>query len=80
VLEQSKDKMPLLLLISMGLFIGREVLTAEGKTIKNKEEIFSLLRALWVPTKKHIINPYLRHQRRKDPISEGQIKKSKILT
>lgn len=53
----------------MGLFIGREVLTAEGKTIKNKEEIFSPLRALQGSTKLAVIR-YLRHQKRKDPVSK----------
>lgn len=42
---------------------------AEGKTIKNKEEIFSPLRALQGSTKLAVIR-YLRHQKRKDPVSK----------
>lgn len=49
-LELRKDKrqmarLPLLLLISVGLFM-RGLLTTAGRTIKNKEEFLSILRAL----------------------------------
>jgi hypothetical protein len=33
----------------MSIYRGRGLLMAEGKTIKNKEEILYLLRALWGP-------------------------------
>ena len=72
VLEQKKDRMPLLLLMSMALFIGREVLMAEGKTIKSKEENPFPKKCSVGAYKKIMISiiHYLRHQREKDPISE----------
>jgi hypothetical protein len=38
-------------------------------TIKNREKILSLLRALWRPKRLAIFH-YLRYQRGKDPVSE----------
>lgn len=58
-LELRKDKGqmargPLLVLISVGLFM-RGLLTTAGRTIKNKEEFLSILRALQGPKKLAII-------------------------
>lgn len=55
--------------IHVAIYRGKVLLTAEGKTIKNKEEIFSPLRALQGSTKLAVIR-YLRHQKRKDPVSK----------
>lgn len=62
--------------MTMGLFIGRALLIAEGKTIKNKEEVLSLLRVLWGP-KKLAIKHGLGHQKGKDTVSEGNNKADK---
>lgn len=50
--------------ISMGL------LTAEGKTVKNKDEILALLAALWLPKRLAIMH-CLGHQRANNPVSRG---------
>ena len=46
------------------------LLTAEGKTIKNKEEILALLEALWLPLKVAIIH-HPRHQKGTSEIDQG---------
>jgi hypothetical protein len=48
------------------------LLTAEGKTIKNKEGILALLEALWPPLKVVIIHDP-RHQKRTSEIAQGNM-------
>ena len=52
------------------IYRERGLLTAKGKTIKNKEEIKALLSALWLPKKLAIIH-CLGHQKPGTPISRG---------
>lgn len=46
------------------------LLTAEGKTIKNKDEILALLQAIWLPTKVAIMH-CPSHQKGTGPVSQG---------
>lgn len=48
----------------------RGLLTAEGQTIKNKQEILDLLSALWLPAKLAIIHCQ-GHQKADDPVARG---------
>lgn len=48
--------MPLSLPMCAALYIRIEVLTSEGKMIKNKEEILNLLCAVWLPHQVAIIH------------------------
>ena len=52
------------------IYRERGMLTAEGKSIKNKEEIVSLIDALWLPKKLAIIH-CPGHQKPTDPVSRG---------
>jgi hypothetical protein len=56
--------------IHVAIYRGKVLLTAEGKTIKNKEEVPSLLRVLWGPKGLTVIH-CSGHQKEKEPISEG---------
>ena len=52
------------------IYRERGLLTAEGKTIKNKEEILALLKALWLPKRLAII--YCPgHQKPVTPVARG---------
>ena len=48
----------------------RGLLTAAGKTIKNKEEILKLLEAVWLPDKVAILH-CKEHQKGDNPITQG---------
>ncbi|XP_045327125.1 uncharacterized protein LOC123594397 [Leopardus geoffroyi] len=52
------------------IYRERGLLTAEGKDIRNKEEILALLAALWEPKKLAIVH-CPGHQKTTDPISRG---------
>ncbi|XP_053745273.1 uncharacterized protein LOC109256981 [Panthera pardus] len=52
------------------IYRERGLLTAEGKDIKNKEEILALLAALWEPKKLTIVH-CPGHQKTTDPVSQG---------
>lgn len=52
------------------IYRERGLLTAEGKTIKNKDEILTLLAALWLPKRLAIIH-CPGHQKTNDPVSRG---------
>ena len=52
------------------IYRERGLLTAEGKDIRNKEEILALLAALWEPQKLAIVH-CPGHQKTTDPISRG---------
>ncbi|KAK1333903.1 LOW QUALITY PROTEIN: hypothetical protein QTO34_006292 [Cnephaeus nilssonii] len=52
------------------IYHERGLLTAEGQTIKNKQEILDLLLALWLPTKLAIIHCQ-GHQKADDPVARG---------
>lgn len=52
------------------IYRERGMLTAEGKSIKNKEEIVSLIDALWLPKKLAIVH-CPGHQKPSDPVSRG---------
>ncbi|XP_058549209.1 uncharacterized protein LOC131490745 [Neofelis nebulosa] len=52
------------------IYRERGLLTAEGKDIKNKEEILALLAALWEPKKLAIVH-CPGHQKTTDPVSRG---------
>jgi ribonuclease HI len=52
------------------IYQKRGLLTAEGKTIKNKQEILDLLAALWLP-KKYAIIHCPGHQKAETPIARG---------
>ncbi|KAK1342249.1 hypothetical protein QTO34_015005 [Cnephaeus nilssonii] len=52
------------------IYHERGLLTAEGQTIKNKQEILNLLSALWLPTKLAIIHCQ-GHQKADDPVARG---------
>jgi hypothetical protein len=54
----------------MGPYTKRGLLMAEGKTIKNKQEILNLLAALWLPKKLAIIH-CPGHQKAETPIARG---------
>lgn len=53
------------------IYRERGLLTAEGKTLKNKAEILELLRALWLPKALAIIH-CLGHQKADRPVA-GEI-------
>ncbi|KAK1342265.1 hypothetical protein QTO34_015021, partial [Cnephaeus nilssonii] len=55
------------------IYQERGLLTAEGRTIKNKQEILNLLAALWLPTKLAIIHCQ-GHQKADDPIARDNQK------
>ena len=52
------------------LYTERGLLTAEGKTIKNKTEVLKLLRALWLPQALAIIH-CPGHQKADTPVAGG---------
>lgn len=52
------------------IYKERELLTLEGKTIKNKDEIQALFKALWLP-EKLAVTYCPGHQRRDGPIPMG---------
>ncbi|XP_062031147.1 uncharacterized protein LOC133747014 [Lepus europaeus] len=52
------------------IYRKRGLLTAEGKTIKNKKKILALLAALWEPKRLTIVH-CLGHQKPIDPVSRG---------
>ncbi|XP_029779157.1 uncharacterized protein LOC115278806 [Suricata suricatta] len=52
------------------IYRERGLLTAEGKNIKNKNEIIALLKAIWAPKKLAIVH-CPGHQKVTDPISRG---------
>lgn len=52
------------------IYKERELLTLEGKTIKNKDEIQAFFKALWLP-KKLAVTHCPGHQRRDGPIPGG---------
>ncbi|KAK1329798.1 LOW QUALITY PROTEIN: hypothetical protein QTO34_009981 [Cnephaeus nilssonii] len=52
------------------IYHERGLLTAEGRTIKNKQEILDLLSALWLPAKLAIIHCQ-GHQTADDPVARG---------
>lgn len=52
------------------IYIERGLLTAEGKTIKNKQEILELLEAPWLPKKLALMH-CPGHQKGTDAISRG---------
>ncbi|XP_076419054.1 uncharacterized protein LOC121825602 [Peromyscus maniculatus bairdii] len=52
------------------IYLERGLLTAEGKTIKNKQEILELLKALWAPKKLAIMH-CPGHQKGEGPIQQG---------
>ena len=52
------------------LYRERGLLTAEGKTVKNKTEILELLGALWLPKALAIIH-CPGHQRADTPVARG---------
>ena len=52
------------------IYRERGLLTAEGKTIKNKEEILALLKALWLPKRLAIIH-CPGHQKPVTPVARG---------
>ncbi|XP_059537141.1 uncharacterized protein LOC132226566 [Myotis daubentonii] len=55
------------------IYQERGLLTAEGRTIKNKQEILDLLAALWLPAKLAIIHCQ-GHQKADDPVARGNQK------
>ncbi|XP_059516784.1 uncharacterized protein LOC132213925 [Myotis daubentonii] len=55
------------------IYQERGLLTAEGWTIKNKQEILDLLAALWLPAKLAIIHCQ-GHQKADDPVARGNQK------
>lgn len=52
------------------IYMERGLLTAEGKTIKNKQEILKLLQALWLPKKLAVMH-CPGHQKGTDVVSKG---------
>ena len=52
------------------IYRERGLLTAEGKTIKNKETILELLQTLWLPKKLAIVH-CPGHQRGDCPVARG---------
>ena len=52
------------------IYKERDLLTAAGKTIKNKEEILKLLEAIWLPDKVAILH-CKGHQKGDDPVTQG---------
>ncbi|KAK1346847.1 hypothetical protein QTO34_000707 [Cnephaeus nilssonii] len=52
------------------IYQERGLLTAEGQTVKNKQEILDLLSALWLPAKLAIIHCQ-GHQKADDPLARG---------
>ncbi|VFV39610.1 pol_fenv1 ame: full=pol polyprotein contains:, partial [Lynx pardinus] len=52
------------------IYRERRLLTAEGKDIKNRDEILALLVAIWAPKKLAIVH-FPGHQKITDPISRG---------
>ena len=52
------------------IYRERGLLTAEGKTIKNKETILELLQTLWLPKKLAIVH-CPGHQRGDSPVARG---------
>ncbi|XP_047418105.1 uncharacterized protein LOC124991386 [Sciurus carolinensis] len=59
------------------IYRERGMLTAEGKSIKNKEEIVSLIDALWLPKKLAIVH-CPGHQKPSDPVSRGNCLADKV--
>ncbi|XP_045351628.1 uncharacterized protein LOC123606879 [Leopardus geoffroyi] len=55
------------------IYQKRALLTAEGRTIKNKQEILDLLTALWLPAKLTIIHCQ-GHQKTDNPVAKGNRK------
>ncbi|XP_070264807.1 uncharacterized protein [Myotis yumanensis] len=55
------------------IYQERGLLTAEGRTIKNKQEILDLLSALWLPAKLAIIHCQ-GHQKANDLVAKGNQK------
>ncbi|XP_049495963.1 uncharacterized protein LOC125929087 [Panthera uncia] len=55
------------------IYQERGLLTAEGRTIKNKQEILNLLTALWLPAKLAIIHCQ-GHQKADNPVARGNRK------
>ncbi|XP_078291610.1 uncharacterized protein LOC144613856 [Panthera onca] len=55
------------------IYQERGLLTAEGRTIKNKQEILNLLTALWLPAKLAIIHCQ-GHQKADNPVATGNRK------
>ncbi|XP_045320107.1 uncharacterized protein LOC123590708 isoform X2 [Leopardus geoffroyi] len=55
------------------IYQERGLLTAEGRTIKNKQEILNLLTALWFPAKLAIIHCQ-GHQKADNPVARGNRK------
>ena len=55
------------------IYQERGLLTAEGRTIKNKQEILNLLTALWLPAKLAIIHCQ-GHQKADNPVARGNQK------
>lgn len=56
--------------VHAAIYRERGLLTAEGKTVKNKEEILSLLEAVWLPKKVAVIH-CKGHQKLDSPIAKG---------
>ena len=52
------------------IYKERGLLTAAGKTTKNKEEILKLLEAVWLPDKVAILH-CTGHQKGDEPITQG---------
>lgn len=52
------------------IYRERGLLTAEGKTTKNKDEILALLKALWLPEQLAIIH-CPGHQKPTTPVAKG---------
>ena len=52
------------------IYQERGLLTAEGPTMKNKQEILNLLTNLWLPAKLAIIHCQ-GHQKADDPVARG---------
>ena len=55
--------------VHRAIYKERGLLTAAGKTIKNKEEILKLLEAVWLPDKVAVLHGK-GHQTGDDPITQ----------